>query len=181
MSVGVGDSTALMAEFAAHAPIAPEARHWAAIAFRDTVGVMLAGSREPSAQMARAVAAEDGAVGGPCRVPGTAIRTGPQSAAFVNGVAAHALDYDDMCFVSLAHPSCALVPALLAAGELVSAPVSLLLDAYVAGFEIECRLGNVMNPRHYHQRGWHCTSSIGTVAGCDVAAGVPCSWMSRIG
>jgi 2-methylcitrate dehydratase PrpD len=172
MNVGVGDSTALMAEFVADASIPPEARQWAAIAFRDTVGVMLAGSREPAAHMVRAVAADEDAAGGPCRVPGTAIQTGPQSAAFVNGVAAHALDYDDMCFVSLAHPSCALVPALLATGELVSAPVSLLLDAYVAGFEIECRLGNVMNPRHYHQRGWHCTSSIGTLGAAAAAARV---------
>ena len=41
-------------------------------------------------------------------------------AALANGVAAHALDYDDMCFVSLAHLSCALVPAALRPGELVS-------------------------------------------------------------
>jgi 2-methylcitrate dehydratase PrpD len=93
-------------------------------------------------------------------------------AAFANGVAAHALDYDDMCFVSMAHPSCALVPAALAAGELVSAPATRLLDAYVIGFEIECRLGLVMNPRHYHQRGWHCTSSIGTVGAAAAAARV---------
>ena len=83
--------------------------------------------------------------------------TSPGLAALANGVAAHALDYDDMCFVSLAHPSCALVPAVLAAGELVHAPAGVLLDAYVVGFELECRLGNVMNPRHYHERGWHCT------------------------
>ena len=172
MNVGVGDSTALMAEFVAGAAIGPEARDWAAIAFRDTVGVMLAGSHEPAAQMARATADDEGAAGGPCRVLGTAMRTGPQLAAFANGVAAHALDYDDMCFVSLAHPSCALVPALLAVGEQRSAPASLLLDAYVAGFEIECRLGRVMNPRHYHQRGWHCTSSIGTLGAAAAAARV---------
>src|SRR4029453_6114916 len=37
-----------------------------------------------------------------------------------------------------------------------------VLDAYVVGFEIEARLGRLMNPRHY-QRGWHCTSTLGTV------------------
>lgn len=172
MNVAIGDSTAVMAEFVAGAAIGPEARDWAAIAFRDTVGVMLAGSHEPAAEVARAVADAEGAGGGPCRVVGTAMRSGPQLAAFVNGVAAHALDYDDMCFVSLAHPSCVLVPTLLAVGELVSAPASLLLDAYVAGFEIECRLGLVMNPRHYHQRGWHCTSSIGTLGAAAAAARV---------
>src|SRR5262249_33896567 len=30
------------------------------------------------------------------------------------------------------------------------------------GFEIEARLGALMNPRHY-QRGWHCTSTLGTI------------------
>lgn len=89
-----------------------------------------------------------------------------------NGAAAHALDYDDMCFVSLAHPSCVLVPAILAAGELTGAPGPRLTDAYVVGFEVECRLGRAMNPRHYHQRGWHATSSIGTVGAAAAAARV---------
>jgi len=30
----------------------------------------------------------------------------------------------------------------------------------------------VMNPRHYHQRGWHCTSSIGTLGAAAAAARV---------
>jgi len=170
MSVGVSDSTALMAEFVSGASMGPEARERAALAFADTIGVMLAGAHEPAARMAQAMAADEGAGTGPCRVLGSALGAGPELAAFANGVAAHALDYDDMCFVSLAHPSCALVPALLAVGELVSARGARLLDAYVAGFEIECRLGTVMNPRHYHQRGWHCTSSIGTVGAAAAAA-----------
>jgi 2-methylcitrate dehydratase PrpD len=116
------------------------------------------------------MAAEDGV--GQCRVVGTSIATSAALAAFANGVAAHALDYDDMCFVSLAHPSCVLVPAILAAGEIAGADARTLLDAYVVGFEIECRLGLVMNPRHYHQRGWHCTSSIGTLGAAAAAARV---------
>jgi 2-methylcitrate dehydratase PrpD len=91
-------------------------------------------------------------------------------AAFANGVAAHAHDYDDMCFVSLAHPSCVLVPAILAAGELTGASGAAILEAYVVGFEVECRLGLILNPRHYHERGWHCTSSIGTVGAAATAA-----------
>jgi 2-methylcitrate dehydratase PrpD len=170
MSVDVGDSTALMADFVVRNPIGAEARARAADAFADTIGVMLAGSVEPSARIAQGMAIEEGAADGACRVLGTPLHTSPQMAAFANGVAAHALDYDDMCFVSLAHPSCALVPAALAAGELTSAPATLLLDAYVIGFEVECRLGLVMNPRHYHQRGWHCTSSIGTVGAAATAA-----------
>lgn len=84
-------------------------------------------------------------------------------AALVNGTAAHALDFDDMCFVSLAHPSAPLVPAVIAAAELSRASGEAVLDAYVTGFEVQARLGRLMNPRHY-QRGWHCTSTLGAMS-----------------
>jgi 2-methylcitrate dehydratase PrpD len=74
-----------------------------------------------------------------------------------------------MCFVSLAHPSAPLVAAALAAAEAAGASGRALLDAYVVGFEIEGRLGRVMNPRHY-QRGWHCTSTLGTIGAAAAAA-----------
>ena len=168
MDIEVKDSIAALAEFIVGATVNAHARARAAAAFTDAIGVMLAGASEPSATIAQAIAAEEGT--GDCHVVGTAIRTSPAFAAFANGVAAHALDYDDMCFVSLAHPSCVLVPASLAAGELVHVPPTTLLDAYVIGFEIECRLGMVMNPRHYHSRGWHCTSSIGTLGAAAASA-----------
>jgi 2-methylcitrate dehydratase PrpD len=170
MSVEVRGALATVTDFLVNATVHAGARERAAAAFRDTIGVMLAGSREPAARVAQSIAAEDGV--GACRVVGTALTTSVELAALANGVAAHSLDYDDMCFVSLAHPSCALVPASLAAGELAHARATALLDAYVVGFELECRLGNVMNPRHYHQRGWHCTSSIGTVGAAAAAARV---------
>jgi 2-methylcitrate dehydratase PrpD len=168
MSLDVKGGVATVTDFIHGARVPPEASARAATAVKDTIGVMLAGVGEPAARIAQAMAGEDGV--GTCRVLGTSLQTSPELAALANGVSAHSLDYDDMCFVSLAHPSCALVPAILATGELVHARSSALLDAYVIGFELECRLGNVMNPRHYHQRGWHCTSSIGTVGAAAAAA-----------
>jgi 2-methylcitrate dehydratase PrpD len=168
MSVDVINGVAAMAEFVVKAAVPAEARERAAIAFKDTIGVMLAGANEPAARIAQTIGVDEGA--GQCRVVGTPITTGAGFAALANGVAAHALDYDDMCFVSLAHPSCVLVPAILATGELAHAGARALLDAYVVGFELECRLGIVMNPRHYHRRGWHCTSSIGTLGAAAAAA-----------
>jgi len=168
MSLDVKGGVATITDFIHGARVPPEASARAATAVKDTIGVMLAGVGEPAARIAQAMASEDGV--GTCRVLGTSLQTSPELAALANGVSAHSLDYDDMCFVSLAHPSCALVPAILATGELVHARSSALLDAYVIGFELECRLGNVMNPRHYHQRGWHCTSSIGTVGAAAAAA-----------
>ena len=171
MSLEVKDGIATIADFVASATVGDDARGRAAAAFKDTIGVMLAGTSEPAARIAQSMAAEDGV--GECRILGTSTKTSPGLAALANGVAAHSLDYDDMCFVSLAHPSCALVPSVLAVGELIRARPVALLDAYVIGFEIECRLGNVMNPRHYHRRGWHCTSSIGTLGAAAAAARVP--------
>src|SRR3989304_3868986 len=132
-----------MAEFIAAANPPVEARHRAAIALCDTVGVILAGAPEAAANIIRRTVVAESR--GNCRVLGTAERASPSDAALANGVAAHAHDYDDMCFVSMAHPSCALVPSILAAGELTGASGSAVLDAYIAGFEIECRLGLVMN------------------------------------
>jgi 2-methylcitrate dehydratase PrpD len=170
MSLQVEGAVATIADFVANGGVNSSARERAAAAFRDTCGVMLAGAVEPAARMIQALASDEGI--GDCRIVGTSLETSPGLAALANGVAAHSLDYDDMCFVSLAHPSCALVPAILAAGELVHARPAALLDGYVIGFELECRLGNVMNPRHYHERGWHCTSSIGTVGAAAAAARV---------
>jgi 2-methylcitrate dehydratase PrpD len=170
MSVEVRSGCVALADFVVNAVPPAGARERAAAAICDTLGVMLAGAAEPAARLAQAMAIEEGR--GECRIVGTRDRTSPSDAALANGVAAHALDYDDMCFVSLAHPSCALVPAILAAAEIVHAPGRALPEAYVIGFELECRLGNVMNPRHYHERGWHCTSSIGTLGAAAAASRV---------
>jgi 2-methylcitrate dehydratase PrpD len=145
-----------------------EARRRAATALCDTLGVILAGVPEAAADMIRRTVVVESR--GDCRILGTDMAASAADAALANGVAAHAHDYDDMCFVSLAHPSCGLVPSVLAAGESTGASGPAVLDAYIAGFEIECRLGLVMNPRHYHERGWHCTSSIGTLGAAAAAA-----------
>ena len=142
------------------------ARGRAAAAVMDTIGVALAGAIEPPARVIQQVIA---AGGSGCVVWGTALRAGAADAALANGTAAHALDYDDMCFVSLAHPSAPLVPAVLAAAELAGASGRESLDAYVVGFEIQARLGALMNPRHY-QRGWHCTSTLGAISSAAAAA-----------
>ena len=150
---------------AATPPLA--ARAAAARAVLDTVGVTLAGAAEPAARIVQRVVEQDGS--GPCRVLGTPLRASAANAALANGTAAHALDYDDMCFVSLAHPSAPLVAAALAVAEVAGAAGFALLDAYVVGFELEGRLGRAMNPRHY-QRGWHCTATLGTLGAAAAAS-----------
>ena len=149
-----------LAEFVVSATPPDAARATATRALLDTIGVILAGASEPAARIVQRVVAGEGP--GACRILGTSLTVSTANAALANGTAAHAHDFDDMCFVSLAHPSAPLVAAALAGAEAAHAPGAALLDAYVVGFEIEGRLGRAMNPRHY-QRGWHCTSTIGTL------------------
>jgi 2-methylcitrate dehydratase PrpD len=156
-----------LADFVVTASPPAVARATAARAIADTVGVALAGASQPAARIVQRVIEEDG--GGACTVLGTDLLARPGHAALANGTAAHALDYDDMCFVSLAHPSAPLVSAGFAAAEAAGRPGAALLDAYVIGFELEARLGRVMNPRHY-QRGWHCTATLGTIGAAAAAS-----------
>ena len=156
-----------LGRFVGEAAPPPEARVAAARALLDTVGVTLAGAQEPAARIVQRVVEQDGA--GPCHVLGTSLRASAANAALANGTAAHALDFDDMCFVSLAHPSAPLLAAALAAAEVAGASGQALLDAYIVGFELEGRLGRAMNPRHY-QRGWHCTSTLGTIGAAAAAS-----------
>ena len=108
-------TTARLGSFAIDAAPPAAARVLAGRALLDTVGVTLAGASQPAARIVQRVIEADGS--GPCRVLGTALGASPGNAALANGTAAHALDYDDMCFVSLAHPSAPLVSAALAAAE----------------------------------------------------------------
>ena len=155
-------------EFVSRALVPPPARLAARDAVLDTVGVTLAGSVEPAARMVRDVARAEGGASR-CRILGVAERTGAGWAALANGTAAHALDFDDMCFVSMVHPSTPLVAAGLAAAELVDAGGVALLDAYCVGFEVEAVLGRVMNPTHY-EHGWHATATLGTIGAAATTA-----------
>jgi 2-methylcitrate dehydratase PrpD len=61
-----------------------------------------------------------------------------------------------------------LLAALLACGEAEMADGAALALGYLVGFEVDTALGAGMNPTHY-ERGWHATSTIGTL-GCTAGA-----------
>jgi 2-methylcitrate dehydratase PrpD len=133
----------------------------------DTLGVMLAGAPEPAARVVREVARAEG--GTPlCTVVGTRLRTSTTWAALCNGTAGHAHDFDDTSFALMGHPSVPLLAALLAVGEAEMVDGAAVALGYMLGFEVDAGLGTAMNPGHY-QRGWHATSTVGTL-GCAAAA-----------
>jgi 2-methylcitrate dehydratase PrpD len=157
-----------IADFVATASVPEAAILLARNAFVDTIGVTLAGALEPASRIVQKLVVIEGCAAS-CPVFGTNLRTSATWAALANGTAAHALDYDDMCFVSLAHPSAPLVMAAIAVAEEVGASGRAMLEAYLVGFEVEAVLGRVMNPRHY-QQGWHCTSTLGSVGAAAACA-----------
>lgn len=133
----------------------------------DTIGVTLAGAGEPAAQVVRRVVRAEGGI--PlCTVVGTRLRAPATGAALANGVAGHAHDFDDTNFALMGHPSVPLLAVSLAAAEAETADGAAVALAYITGFEIAAAVGVAVNPAHY-ARGWHATSTIGSLA-CAAAA-----------
>jgi 2-methylcitrate dehydratase PrpD len=137
-------------------------------AILDTLAAALAGSIEPATRIVLETAK---LLGGACQasVIGSDERLSVTQAALVNGVAAHALDYDDVNYSLRGHPSAPVLPAVLALAEHTDASGAEALTAFVAGFEIECKLGRSQGASHYG-RGWHATSTHGVIGAAAASA-----------
>lgn len=145
-----------------------EAVFWAKQAIIDTVGVTFAGSHEPTTRIP-ATLPGIAAAEGPCLIFGESRRTDAMSAVLINGVASHALDYDDVNPVMGGHPSAPLVPTIIALGEMTGIDGRDAIAAYVAGFEVEARIGRGVNFAHY-EKGWHPTTTLGIFGTVAAAA-----------
>jgi 2-methylcitrate dehydratase PrpD len=114
---------------------------------------------------------------GPATVIGTRRKVAPRFAAFANGVAIHADDYDDTqlavatdrVYGLLTHPTAPALPAALAMAEATGASGAQAMLAYHLGVEVECKISEAINPRHY-QAGFHSTATCGTFAAAAAAA-----------
>jgi 2-methylcitrate dehydratase PrpD len=144
-----------------------EARAFARHCVLDWFGVALAGSREPlSAILAGELAGRDGSE---ATLVGRRERASLLDAALINGAASHALDFDDTHTLMSGHPSVPVVPAALALAERDDRDGASFLTAIVAGVELECRLGALVNPGHY-ALGFHATGTLGTFGAAAAAA-----------
>ncbi len=135
----------------------------------DTIGVTLAGSRQPVGKKIRAHVQVLG--GKPvATVLGAGFKTSQPLAALANGTMAHALDFDDDSDTVFSHPSSTLVPTILALGE-ADASGKDILTAFILGHEFSARLARApgLLPRHY-ERGWHATSTLGIMGATAAAA-----------
>jgi 2-methylcitrate dehydratase PrpD len=148
--------------------LTPAALEWTRTAFIDTLGVTLAGMQEDGPRILMQVPGI-AAAAGPCLIFATDRRTSALDAALVNGVASHALDYDDVSGTLGGHPSVTVIPAMLALGEQIGCTGRDLALAYVVGFETECRIARGVHFHHY-DKGWHPTATLGIFATVAAAA-----------
>ena len=170
----MGDLSATVASFV-HAPPALPAPVRAAgrRSLLNMVGTAIGGSNEAAIGKLAALLP---AFSGPATASliGRRERTDMLWAAYINAASANIFDYDDTHIPTVIHPSAPVGPAVLALAETLAGqgrPVSgaALVEAFVLGVEITCRLGNALHPVHY-ARGWHITSTCGTF-GAALAAG----------
>ena len=143
----------------------------------DGLGVMLAGSTQDASRILRGyvrevdVRAESTAFG-----PET-FKSGASSAALLNGTSGHALDWDDTqlatsadrIFGLLTHPTVPPMAAALAIGERQQASGAAFLEAFLTGFEVECKIAEAISPSHY-MKGFHSSGTVGTFGAAVAAA-----------
>jgi 2-methylcitrate dehydratase PrpD len=166
MTVGLTRSIGAFVEGLAFEHLPPAAVAVATTGFIDCVSCGLAGGAEPVVRIV-IDSLPTRAHAGEATLIGDIERASAPDAALANGVACHALDYDD--FALFGHPSTVLVPAILAEGEAVGATGPDAICAYVAGYETWADLvGRDRDP--HHDKGWHPTGVFGAVAAAAAAA-----------
>ncbi len=132
----------------------------------DTLGVALAGASTEVAEIALNYCRALGAAN-ESSIWGTQTKAAVSSAAFANGLLAHALDYDDWdAFIHVGHPSSMIVGAALPLAEHIGASGKDLLKAYVLGIEVICKIA--ANAPNVQDRGFHSTPVFGSL-GATVA------------
>ncbi len=95
-----------------------------------------------------------------------------------HGLAGHAMDWDDTqvsygpgrMYGLLTHPTVPPLSACLSIGEMIGGvDGKQFITAFNAGFEVECKIAEAINPDHY-ARGFHTSGTIGTFGSAVAAA-----------
>lgn len=137
----------------------------------DLVGSIVRARSE--AAVAPALLATVSAMGlgnGAAWVFGDAAGYAPAGAALLNGALGHALDFDDTHAAGTLHPGAPVIPAALAAAEIVGASGADILAAIVAGYETCCRIAVALPAGDHYARGFHPSATCGVFGAAAAAA-----------
>jgi 2-methylcitrate dehydratase PrpD len=158
--------------------IPDEVMHLARRSILDGLGLALAGNAAESGRLVRTYLKTLGcSASRGCTVIGTNLRLPARFAAFANAIAIHADDYDDTqlavaqdrVYGLLTHPTAPVLPAALALAEQDNASGLDMLTAYQVGVEVETKIAEAIDPRHY-DHGFHSTATMGTLGAAAAAA-----------
>jgi 2-methylcitrate dehydratase PrpD len=138
----------------------------ARVGFTDTVGVMLAGSRQDVSRILCDMVKLEGSAPS-ASIVGQSLKASPQLAALANGVAAHAMDYD-LTYVS-GQAASPVIPALLPIAETTGATPAEALAAYIIGCEVAARVARA-NFLASSVGGWHGVGIFGVVGAAAACA-----------
>ncbi len=152
-----------------YAGIPSDVRVWARQCVLDYLACTLAGSQDDLSAILLAELAEQGGTKA-ATIVGHGARLPVTSAALVNGASSHALDFDDVNLAMPGHPSVAILPALLALAEERGSSGADVLTAFVAGYELQCRVGRMIAPGHYDVLGFHSTATVGSFGSAAACA-----------
>jgi 2-methylcitrate dehydratase PrpD len=139
----------------------------------DILGICAAATPLETSRAVRAYAATQAGIGQASAI-GVNEALPASQAAFVNGVLAHSLDYDDTHLPSVLHPSATVVPAVLAAAQAKGATGKEAIRAIAIGLEVCVRLGMAgydsdKQNSTFFEHGQHATSICGSMG---AAAGI---------
>ena len=172
--------TAKVSRFISGTPlnaVPPEAVLTAKNSILDGFGLAVAGARTDGVKIAAAEVDSYGCKAGTSTVLGPGTVLPARFAAFLNGMAIHADDFDDTqlavlpdrVYGLLTHPTAPVLPAALALAEREGRSGAELLTAYLIGTEVECAVAESISPRHY-EAGFHSTGTAGTFGAAAAAA-----------
>jgi 2-methylcitrate dehydratase PrpD len=134
----------------------------------DWFGLAMGGSDEPAVRLVREVAQAEGATP-VASVVGAGRAFSARQAALINGVAGHALDYDDVNLAMHVHPTAVILPGLLALAQARSLSGRAVIEAFVVGYEAAGMIGTLISASHY-ARGFHATGTIGAFGAAAACA-----------
>ncbi|MFW8565070.1 MmgE/PrpD family protein [Orrella sp. 11846] len=144
-----------------------EVMHHAKRAVLDWFSALYPGTHvAPCNQLMKAYAQELGL--GHCSLPGNHTTTFAATAAWINGSASHAVEFDDIFRDGAYHPGCPTISAALAIAEDLNASGRDFLNAIVVGYEISTRIAATIQPAHY--RFFHTTGTVGCLGAAAAAA-----------
>jgi 2-methylcitrate dehydratase PrpD len=134
-------------------------------AMLDTLGVTIAGGAHPDIKrLAEIWPAPRGVCG--LVTGGT---TSAETAALINGSAAHFWDFDDTSYTGIMHGSAIVYPVVIALAQETDASEEEARTAFIIGSEIAYVLADICTQRHYFH-GWWSTVTFGLVGAAAAAA-----------